>query len=372
LFEHLWLAGAVWRTMEHQMQFGIFGGAKVSTDALDTGLSGDSLGLKHFVDYVRSADELGFSHLFMVEHHFTGAQQVSSSLALLTYLAALTKRIRLGTGVIVLPWHNPALLAEDIAALDLLSNGRFDLGIGRGYRPIEFKGFGMPFEEAAERFEEAFAFLRKALSSEERFTHTGKYWNFNDVVIEPRSVQRPTPPFWMAGSSPETIRRAARENLNLLIDQVGSIDLTLERLEVYRSEKARLGIAYDPSQVAVTRGMRITATEADGRTAVSDMATLLDKAGVLKFAKLDGVDARQKYIESDAAMMGTTEQIVRQIERLGAGGVEILLLADVTGNSSSLRVFAEEIFPLFPTMRASAGAVPVAPVQIVSATRKLG
>src|SRR6185312_1836657 len=112
------------------MQFGLFGGARTKRGV---GLE-DSQGYETFIEYVTEADRLGFKQLFMVEHHFTGQGQVSASMTVLAYLAARTKTIRLGTAVVVLPWHNPALLAEQIATLDLLSDGRFDFGIGKGYR----------------------------------------------------------------------------------------------------------------------------------------------------------------------------------------------------------------------------------------------
>src|SRR5688572_33290140 len=129
------------------MRFGIFGGARVGKrDPL-----GDSYGYTEFVEYVKAADQLGFEAAFMVEHHFTGAGQLSASLNLLSYLAACTTRIRLGTAVVVLPWHNPVLLAEQVATLDVLSGGRVDLGVGRGYRKVEFEQFCIPMEEAQEQ-----------------------------------------------------------------------------------------------------------------------------------------------------------------------------------------------------------------------------
>ena len=119
------------------MRFGLFGGAKSE----GTGESADSVGYRQFIDYVLYAEELGYHGLFMVEHHFTGIGQVSASLNLLSYLAGRTSRMRLGTAVVVVPWHNPILLAEQVATLDLVSDGRFDFGVGKGYREGEFKGF---------------------------------------------------------------------------------------------------------------------------------------------------------------------------------------------------------------------------------------
>ena len=140
------------------MKFGLFGGARARG-----GPAGDSDGYHHFINYVIEAERLGFSSVFLVEHHFTGFGQVSASLNLLSYLAARTERIRLGTAVVVLPWHNPVLVAEEAATLDLLSNGRLDFGVGKGYRPYEFSGFCIPQDEATARFDEAIDVIRQAL-----------------------------------------------------------------------------------------------------------------------------------------------------------------------------------------------------------------
>src|SRR5262245_22731880 len=172
------------------MKFGLFGGAKSSGD----GASADSQSYGRFIDYVLYAEELGFESLFVVEHHFTGSSQVSASLNLLSFLAGRTTRMRLGTAVVVLPWHNPVLLAEQVATLDLLSNGRFDFGVGKGYRDQEFAGFSIPIAEATARFDEAMAFLRLAWAANARFSFHGQHWHFENIIIEPRPVQQPHPP----------------------------------------------------------------------------------------------------------------------------------------------------------------------------------
>ena len=329
------------------MRFGIFGGAKVGGTDGQVGFAGDSIGLREYIEYVVAAERYGFSNVFMVEHHFTGVNQVSSSLALLTYLAARTKRIRLGTAVIVLPWHNPALLAEQISVLDLLSNGRFDFGIGKGYRPQEFKGFGIPMEEAQERFDETLDFLKTAWTTTERFSFAGKHWAFNDIVIEPRPVQQPHPQIWMGAGSAESIRRAAREGVNLLLDQVGSIELTNQRVKTYRDEKIAMGLAPDSGQVAVTRGLRIVRNEAERLAALEEHSRALERAGALKLGNLSGDEGRRIYCESDAALIGTSDQLIERLSRLQAGGVDAVLFADVQGSPEMLRIFAEEVMPQF-------------------------
>ena len=144
-----------------------------------------SEGFREFIDYNIEAEALGFHSTFVVEHHFTGYGQVSATLNLLTWLGARTRWLRLGTAVLVLPWHNPVLLAEQAATLDLLSGGRLDFGIGKGYRYNEFARFCVPMEEADARFDECLEVLRKAWTADEPFSHRGIYWAFDTIVVEP-------------------------------------------------------------------------------------------------------------------------------------------------------------------------------------------
>src|SRR6266404_1565854 len=202
------------------MQFGLFGSAQARRSGPDTD---SSQGFRDFIDNNVEAEALGYYSTFLVEHHFTGFGQVSASLNLLTWLGARTRHLRLGTAVVVLPWHNPVLVAEQAATLDLLSSGRLDFGVGKGYREAEFSGFCIPIAESTERFDEAIEVIRKAWTSEGRFSHHGKRWHFENVVVEPSPVQRPHPPFWLGAGSAESIRRAAREGYNLLLDQLGSV-----------------------------------------------------------------------------------------------------------------------------------------------------
>src|SRR5438128_7503711 len=150
------------------MQFGIFGSAQASTADLgpETGQ-----GFRDYLDYAVEAEALGYVSSFLVEHHFTGWNQVSATLMLQTALAMRTTTLRLGSAVIVLPWHHPVLLAEQAATLDLISGGRLDFGVGKGYRHSEFKGFGIPREEGEARFEEALAVIQRAWTTRERFSH---------------------------------------------------------------------------------------------------------------------------------------------------------------------------------------------------------
>src|SRR5678809_1666597 len=160
------------------MKFGLFGSAQAKRGGADID---SAQGFRDFIDYNVEAEALGFHSTFVVEHHFTGFGQVSASLTLLTWLGARTSRLRLGTAVMVLPWHNPVLLAEQAATLDLLSGGRLDFGIGKGYRYNEFKGFCVPMEEAEARFDEALEIILRSWTTRMRFSHRGRYWRFEDI-----------------------------------------------------------------------------------------------------------------------------------------------------------------------------------------------
>src|SRR2546421_10561588 len=191
---------------QETMRFGLFGSAQAKRGGPD---DDSGAGYREFVERNIAAEALGYHSTFLVEHHFTGFGQVSATLNLLTWIGARTTTLRLGTAVMVLPWHNPVILAEQAATLDLLSEGRLDFGVGKGYRYNEFMGFAIPLEEADARFEEALAIITKAWTSEQRFSHHGRFWTFNDILVEPPTSQKPHPPFWMAAGSPSSISRVA-------------------------------------------------------------------------------------------------------------------------------------------------------------------
>src|SRR5215204_203438 len=201
------------------MRFGLFCApqASTATQGPETGA-----GFHEWLDFNVEAEALGFHSTFLVEHHFTGWHQVSATLTLLTWLAARTRTLRLGSAVMVLPWHNPVILAEQAGTLDLLSNGRLDFGVGKGYRHSEFKGFCVPPEEAEARFDEALDVITKAWTAQGRFSHRGRFWRFEDILVEPPARQKPHPPFWMGAGSAASIRKVAERGYNLLLDQFAS------------------------------------------------------------------------------------------------------------------------------------------------------
>ena len=336
------------------MQFGLFGGARSrSGTPVGEHQGGDSQGYRDYINYVREAEDLGFESVFVVEHHFTGVGQVSASLGLLSYLAGCTTRIRLGTAVVVLPWHNPVLVAEAAATVDLLSNGRLDFGVGKGYRDVEFNGFCVPMDEASERFDEAMEVIRKAWNSTGRFSHHGKRWHYDNIVVEPAPVQRPHPPFWLGAGSEESIRRAAREGYNLLLDQIAPCDLTIERVVMFKDECLKAGRAYDPVMVGTTRGLQLVRNAADREKALAMRINMLKNIGTLargrgaeRYTQIK--DYNGPPIEFDnSPLLGTPDEIIARLKKLEAGGVGNVLLVDPTGSIATLQTFAKEVMPAF-------------------------
>ena len=333
------------------MKFGLFGGATVA----GAGDGSDSpQQYRAFIDYVLEAEQLGFHSVFLVEHHFTGFNQVSASISLLTYLAAKTSVLRLGTAVTVLPWHNPVLLAEQAATLDLLSNGRFDFGVGKGYRWSEFAGFCIAPEEAEERFAEALEVIKKAWTSRGRFSHHGKRWNFENVVVEPSPLTRPHPPMWMAAGSDGGIKWAASQDFRLLLDQFCDADLAGSRIRTYRDALTARGAKFEPTAVGLTRALHVALDAKQRERAHQQRAQFLrhvaaltnDPRGRTTLA-IPSNDADMRAGTERSALIGTPGEIVDRLKALEKQGVGYVLMLDVGGDPEALRVFAREVMPEF-------------------------
>ncbi len=339
------------------MRFGLFGGA-----ARAPGQSGDSLSYGRFIDYVVEAEQLGFESIFLVEHHFTGGGQVSASLSLLAYLAGRTSHMRLGTAVTVMPWHHPLLLAEQAATVDLVSNGRLDFGVGRGYRANEFHGFNVDPAEAQARYEEALELVLKSWTSRERFSHDGRYWSFRDVIVEPFPVQSP-PPIWVAAGSEGSVRQAAKSGQRLLLDQFGSVETTGKRVAWYRDEQAKAGVTPERGQIALTRGLllvdsadKVDAEIAMRHRAIAALAATAQIPGRPAPANPTGPFAVDTSDDAtrQATVIGTPEDCIARLKELEAAGVDYVLFNDPWGGIERLRFFAREVMPAFRQSAAAA------------------
>ena len=329
------------------MRFGLFGGAAAPRVA-DPSSTAES-----FLDFVETnveAERLGYHSSFVTEHHFTGIGQLSAPLTLLTYIAARTTRLRLGTAILVLPWHNPVLLAEQVATLDLLSRGRLDLGVGKGYRHNEFAGFAMPPDEAEPRFQEVLDVLLRALASDERFSHRGRFYRYDDVAVEPPPHQRPHPPLWLAAGSDASIATCARRNFNLLLDQFASPQQIGERIALYRRELAAAGHAFDPMRVAVARNVFVADDSVAKDEAVRRQARTHDRLLSLSRGSESRPGSHILAYDTPArdahTVIGTAEEVADRLAALKELGVAYVLLFG-QGSRANLRRFAEKVMPKF-------------------------
>lgn len=201
--------------------------------------------VKNQMELMIEAERLGYDSVMPAEHHFSEYGYCASPQVSLAAVAARTSKIRLGTGVVVLPFHNPVRVAEDFAFIDLMSDGRVDLGVGRGYQPMEYKGFGMDQTHSREIFREGMEVIHKCWT-EDRFSYNGKYYQFDDICVRPKPLQKPHPPIYMAVLSPETFRIAGRSGYNVLMSTVFGLtpELAKEGMANYREGRHEGG--HDP------------------------------------------------------------------------------------------------------------------------------
>ena len=322
------------------MQFGMFGSAQ----ARRGGPNDDSgAGFREFVDRNIEAEALGYHSTFLVEHHFTGFGQVSASLHLLTWIGARTKTLRLGTAVMVLPWHNPVLLAEQIATLDLLSDGRVDAGIGKGYRQREFEGFSVPIEESDARFVECLEVMMKAWTSDTPWSHKGTYWQYDDIVVEPPSVQKPHPKLWMGAGSPRSITQVADYGFDMLLGQYDSFETIVEEVNLFKSLVEAKGETFDPMRVGVARSVNIVDTKAEYDAAID--ARMAGRRRTQNLAQRPDFEDTREIAEL-GTIYGTPDQVAEKIQDLKDAGIEYILLNCPAG-IETLRRFAKEVMPAF-------------------------
>ena len=181
-------------------------------------------------ELIEAAEAWGLDGVWLGEIHFNGGRSVQSApLALASFIAARTRRLRVGTAVQLLPLNNPLRIAEEVATVDHLSQGRFDFGIGRSGSARAYDVFGIPYGESQARFLEALAIIREAWKGQP-FSYHGKFNHFENATVSPTPYQAPHPPMRMAANSEETFPQVARLGLPIF---VGLRDLDIPTLKVH-------------------------------------------------------------------------------------------------------------------------------------------
>ncbi len=234
------------------------------------------------------AEPLGFDSLFALEHHFTGYAMSPSPTQLLSYFAGRTQRIALGTAVIVLPWHDPVRVAEEIALLDVLSNGRCLFGFGRGAASVEYAGFRIPMEEARPRFAEAARIVVKALTHEV-FDWDGEFFKIPPTSIRPRPVSHPERRFYASSVSPESAEIMAKLGFGVLVIMQNEWPKAAEDIRRYREIAAGVGHTPQPPIILTNVSVAERREEAHER-AVQYLAR-----------KFDSIDKHYKFSDGHLA-----------------------------------------------------------------------
>jgi alkanesulfonate monooxygenase SsuD/methylene tetrahydromethanopterin reductase-like flavin-dependent oxidoreductase (luciferase family) len=256
------------------------------------------------------AEPLGFDSLFALEHHFTGYAMSPSPLQFLSYYAGRTRRIHLGTAVIVIPWHDPIRIAEQIALLDILCGGRCLFGFGRGAARVEYEGFRIPMDEARPRFKEGLDVIRLGLT-QPSFEYKGEFFDIPRTSIRPAPISYPERRFYGSANSPESARLIATSGLGLLI--VMHNEWSKAAHEVYDFHKMALEAGHAPKPPVILTNISCAETrdEADDRA-----KTWLGK-------KWDSVDNHYRFSDGGLSQ-------VKGYEAYGRIGRTYAKMADLT------------------------------------------
>jgi luciferase family oxidoreductase group 1 len=218
------------------------------------------------LEQAQAAESLGYRNTWLAEHHFSTYGYLSRPLLLASYIAAKTTRLRVGTAVVVVPLHHPLVIAEEFATLDVLSGGRLDVGLGRGYQRYEFERFGLPLDTDSQRWEESMDILLKAFEGKP-FSYDGKIFRIPETSLYPQPVQKPRPPIWVTAQSPYTLEAAVRRGFNVL---TGGFGVPMERLAEFGQHLKRVLDEQKPAHkplIGVQRAVYVTKDAADAREA---------------------------------------------------------------------------------------------------------
>ncbi len=326
------------------------------------------------LELVEYLEEMGFDGIWAAEHHFRDYGLCNNIPALLSFLAARTSRLRLGTGIVVLPLHNPVLVAEEIAQLDMLSKGRVDFGVGRGYQSGEFSRFGIDIAQARDRFDEALDLILK-LWREDSVTHQGTYYQCQDATLKPKPVQRPRPPTYVASISPDTVKRCAQRGLPILGDPVATFRNLGRAAETWRAEMAANGFTTEGIELCCMRTVYVAETNEKAREDLAKFESGFDRSKIVNAqnAPIDpktGTIAKgyefweNRYLKGGTLtddfrwdqleVIGDPARVIGQIKTLQSLGYRNVMCdfgstrpMPIGDMKKIIRLFAEEVMPEF-------------------------
>ena len=269
------------------------------------------------------AEELGFDNVWASEHHFAEDAWNPSPITFLAAVAARTERVRIGTYVLLLPFHNPVRVAEDIAVLDNISRGRVDLPVGVGSAVEEYRTFGIPFNARLGRTFEALRIIERCFAGEE-FSHAGKYYEFPNVRMTTSPVQRPGPPIWVASMGDQSVAWTARRGYHLAAGAGRGHAKYEELLVQYGHDRSRCQVAsipirvhlaetreqaWDEAEAGLHQVLHFYRTRVDLQSATSAAGALEALPPVGEFRNVPGIGHR-----GTPFVVGTPDEVGRALE----------------------------------------------------------
>jgi alkanesulfonate monooxygenase SsuD/methylene tetrahydromethanopterin reductase-like flavin-dependent oxidoreductase (luciferase family) len=219
-----------------------------------------AVALKDMSEQVRVARQSGLSSLWVPHHYLTHPMQMLAPVPMLSYLLRDAEGMMIGTNILIMPLLHPVHVAEDAVTLDLLSGGRYVLGIGVGYRDAEFQTFNVPLKERAQRMNESIEIMRR-LWIEDKITHNGKVFRINDLGIGLKPQRKGGPPIWLAAVVDAAVKRAAQLGDAWLITNFAHLSVLVPQMVMYRKLLAEARKEF-PAEAPITRECYIGSTHA--------------------------------------------------------------------------------------------------------------
>ncbi|MBS4214630.1 LLM class flavin-dependent oxidoreductase [Neobacillus rhizophilus] len=318
--------------------------------------------LRNGLEQIKVADELGFHSAWMAEHNARDYGVVTSSTVYLAAAAAQTKRIKLGSAVARLPLHHPMQLAEEMTLVDVISNGRLYVGVGKGYDKLEFDAYNVDFDERHARFEESLDILKAALTNP-RISYSGQFFNFSDIPINPRPIQQPGPPlFVMVSQNDASIINAAKDGYSFVLGGIKNDD-TLHKISLYRETALAAGYSEDYVNDAMARSGKLLfvyVAETDEQAYEEFKEGLMwymserDNRPVFGVVQRDKVLDYNEFLKSENAIVGSPDKVRRDIEKFQkeTGLNNIICWMNIGGQPNdrvikSMNLFSKEVMPYF-------------------------
>ncbi|PTX64593.1 alkanesulfonate monooxygenase SsuD/methylene tetrahydromethanopterin reductase-like flavin-dependent oxidoreductase (luciferase family) [Melghirimyces profundicolus] len=310
--------------------------------------------LHEVVEQSEAADQLGYDSVWFAEHHFSEYGILTTPQMLLTLVAERTQTIRLGVAIVTLPFRNPVQVAEDYALLDVLSNGRLNLGLGSGYLPHEFAGFNLDPEGKAFRFNEGLAVLEKAWSGK-RFQHQGTYYEFSDVGLKVLPKQKKVP-IWIGTLRSRGAEFVGKMGYNIMgVPYVASDSISRLKQVIEGYKKAYREAGHDETKIHIPLALHTyvapTREEAE-RDAKEHLNLYLDTRLYGRSARFEDLEAREQLL------IGSPEDVIQRLRKYKEAGCDhIMMLMNFGGLPhekvlKSIQLVAREVMPAFkPTAR---------------------